>query len=373
MNILNSRREAPLTPKIALFLPSLNGGGAERVLINLSTAFAEKGIEVDLLVGNADGPFIHDVSNAVRLVDFKVKRIIATVLPLTRYLRNEQPKALLSTMGHANVVALISKYLAHASIPVVVREANTITVNTEHAGIKERLLSALVRRTYRFADSIVVNSAGSGADLAKFLKLDRRRILTIPNPVSPTVLAKSARADVDHPWFREDQPPVILGVGRLCPQKDFATLLRAFRLVRNKQIARLVILGEGEERASLSNLAHQLRIEDDVYMPGFVKNPFSFIRRSAVFVLSSRWEGSPNVLVEALALGAPVVSTDCRSGPAEILGKASPWLVSVGNAPKMASVILERLNSHSGIDVDLTEYMLERVAERYLELMTKPR
>ena len=157
---------------------------------------------------------------------------------------------------------------------------------------------------------------------------------------------KCGRAEpFDHPWFAPGAPPVILGAGRLTEQKDFPTLIRAFALVRKKHPARLMILGEGEERSKLETLVQELGLEKEVSLPGFVDNPYKYMKRAAVFVLSSRWEGFPNVLVEAMALGTPVVSTDCPNGPAEILENGK-WgeLVPVGETQSLASAVLRTLD-----------------------------
>jgi len=201
-------------------------------------------------------------------------------------------------------------------------------------------------RLYPQAHNIVAVSQGVAEDLSTLIQLSPDRVTVIYNPVITPNLLEQALAPLTHPWFEREQPPVILGAGRLSLQKDFPTLLRAFALVRQHRPARLVILGEGEERANLERLAIELGIQNDVSMPGFVDNPFAFMAKASVFVLSSAWEGFGNVLVEALACGCPVVATDCRSGPREILDNGRYGrLVPVGDHEALAKAILETLDN----------------------------
>jgi glycosyltransferase involved in cell wall biosynthesis len=188
-------------------------------------------------------------------------------------------------------------------------------------------------------------SEGVKDDLARAGRLSLEQIRVVPNPVVTSELFEMAAVPIDHPWFVEGAPPVILGIGRLTTQKDFGTLIRAFAEVRGQREARLMILGEGSERPALERLARELGVRDDVVLPGFVDNPFAFLKRAALFVLSSTYEGLPGVLIQALACGTPVVSTDCDSGPREILdGGRLGILVPVGDLDALANGIREALD-----------------------------
>ncbi len=332
--------------KLALFLPSLRGGGAERVVVNLARGFAERGLQVDLVLANAEGPYLSQVPQSVRVVDLKSKRVLYSLPGLVRYLRMERPKALLSAMDHANVVALWAKKLARVPPRVVVSVHNTISIATKRAkNMRGRMMPLFIRKFYPWADVIVAVSKGVAEDLAEITGLPEERIRVIYNPVITPELFAKAEEPVDHPWFRPGEPAVMLGIGRLTAQKDFPTLIRAFALVRKQRPARLMILGEGEERPKLEALVREQGLEEDVALPGFVDNPYKYMKRAAVFVLSSCWEGFGNVLVEAMACGTPVVSTDCPSGPREILD-GGRWgrLVAVGDVGSMAKAIEETLD-----------------------------
>ena len=326
---------------IAIFLVSLEGGGSERIALNLAQGFAERGLEVDLVLQRAKGPYLDQVSDKIRIVDLRAGRMALAIFPLISYLLRERPPFLLSLMMGANIIAILSKKLARLDTRLVISEHLTISVATQNAGsLRGRYLPLLAKRIYPWADGIVAVSEGVAEDLAHILGLPRKKIEVIYNPVITPELLEKAREPVDHPWFQPGEPPVILGVGRLTEQKDFPTLLRAFALVRKERAARLVILGEGEDRPELKALVDELGIAEDVDMPGFVDNPYGYMAGAAVFALSSRWEGLPTVLIEAMALGKPVVATDCPSGAREILNDGRyGTLVPVGDAKRLATGI----------------------------------
>jgi glycosyltransferase involved in cell wall biosynthesis len=236
-----------------------------------------------------------------------------------------------------------------------------------------RFRLSLARHFYPRADAIIAVSNGIADDLAQVTGLPRERITTIYSPVITPELQEKARAPLDHPWFAQGSPPVLLGVGRLVPQKDFPTLLKAFARVRAVRKARLVILGEGIRRMELETLVRELGVAADVTLPGFVANPFPYMAGASVFVLSSAWEGLPGVLIEAMACGCPVVSTDCPSGPAEILdGGAYGPLVPVGNDEALAKAILSVLETPPDperLRVRAALFSVDRAADRYLEVL----
>lgn len=310
-------------------------------MVNLARGFAERGLQVDLVLAKAEGPYLSEVPPSVRVVDLGARRVLYALPGLIRYLRQERPSAVLSALNHANVVAIWARLLSRVKTRLVVSEHSTLSLATRHArSLKGRLMPLLMKRFYPWADAIVAVSYGVEEDLVARTGIPKEKIRVIYNPVITPDLFAKAEEPLDHPWFEPGEPPVILGVGRLTEEKDFPTLIRAFALVRKERPARLMIFGEGEDRAKLEALVRELGLEQDVALPGFVANPYKYMRRAAVFVLSSRWEGFANVLVEAMALGTPVISTDCPSGPAEILeGGRWGWLVPVGNVGEMANAI----------------------------------
>jgi glycosyltransferase involved in cell wall biosynthesis len=359
---------------IALFLPSLRGGGAEKVMVNLALGFVEQGLKVDLVLAKAEGPYLSRVPEEVRVVDLGARRVLYSLPGLVRYLRRERPQAMLSALNYANIVAIWAKLLARVQTHLVVSERNTLSYSTQNASsVRVKLLPLLIKIFYPYADAVVAVSHGVAEDLITMTGLPMEKVKVIYNPVITPELFVKAEEPLDHPWFRPGEPPVVLGVGRLTKQKDFPTLIRAFALVRKERPARLMILGEGEERPKLETLARELGIEEDFVLPGFVENPYKYMKRASAFVLSSRWEGLPTVLIEALALGVPVISTNCPSGPAEIL-EHGKWgcLVPVGEPHLLARAILEILQNDVRIPSHKTaweRFSKENAVIAYLQVL----
>ena len=331
---------------IAFFLPSVRGGGAQRVIVNLLQGLSQRGVAADLVLAAAEGVFLDQLPSTVRVVDLRARRLIRSLGPLAGYLRREQPRYLVSSMSHANLISLWAARLARQRTPVMVTVHNTMSQSTPaEGGIAGRLSSQMLRTFYPLATTIVAVSRGAAEDLVRTTGLPREKVHVIYNPVITPELLAMAREAPDHAWFSPGEPPVVLGVGRLTRQKDFPTLIRAFAEVRRHRPARLIILGQGEDRTALETLVGELGVGGDVALPGFRDNAMAFMARSSLFVLSSAWEGLPTVLIEALAAGTRVVSTDCPSGPREILGDGELGpLVPIGDVMAMAGAIREVLD-----------------------------
>lgn len=355
---------------ISLFLPSFTGAGAERAALHLTQGFVERGLKIDLVLQNAVGAFLTKVPPEVRVVDLRSPGLLHKLLALIRYLQRERPTVLLSMLDNVNVAAWAQR-LSGVPTRVVVCVQNTLS--QDFRGVKGKLKPYLVRYSYPWVDEIVAVSQGVAEDLARISGLALEDIQVIYNPVVTPDLFEKVKEPIDHPWFAPEEPAVILGVGRLVIQKDFPTLIRAFALVRQHCPVRLLILGEGEKRPQIEGLIHELGLEDEVALPGFVANSYAYMARAAVFVLSSAWEGLPTVLIEAIATGTPVVSTECPSGPAEILDNGKYGrLVPVGDVEALADAILATLCKP--IDPKILRqrsraFSIERSVDQYLEVL----
>jgi glycosyltransferase involved in cell wall biosynthesis len=230
-----------------------------------------------------------------------------------------------------------------------------------------------MRYSFLWADNVVAVSTGVAQDLLHTIHLPSAKVQTIYNPAVNSQFYEDANCPLDDPWFTHAAPPVVLGVGRLHRQKDFSLLIRAFSLIRKERSVRRMILGEGEDRPALEALVKDLGLEEDVALPGFVENPYRYMKAAAVFALSSRWEGFGLVLVEAMAVGTPVVSTDCPSGPAEIL-EGGKWgrLVPVGDAHVLAGAIISALDDPStpeGIHHRVLDFSVDHLMQQYLDVL----
>lgn len=331
---------------IAIYLPSLRGGGAERMMVNLANEINRLGHSVEMVLARAEGPFLAELGPQIRIIDLNSASVIRSLPRLVAYLKFRKPKALLATIGHANIVAITAAKLAKFKGRVVLREANMDSLYRDTAcSMKSKVLAIanLKRWFYPMADAIVAVSKGVAKDLEREIGT-RNVIYTVYNPVITQELFEKAKAPLYHPWFATPEVPVVLGVGRLTKLKGFSTLIRAFSEVKKQIDCRLIILGEGEIRAELENLISSLEISEFVDLHGFVKNPFPFMAGARLFVLSSESEGLPGALIQAMALETFVVSTDCPSGPSEILeGGVYGSLVPVGSVSSLANAIHQNL------------------------------
>ncbi len=360
-------------PRLAIFCHSLYGGGAEKAMLNLACGFSRLGIDVDLVLLRVEGPYLSQLPPEVRTIDLGGRRLLFSLNALRRYLRQEQPQAFLSTLDDTNIAALWARRLSGKEIRIVVNVQNTISQDAKNATqLKTRLMPQLVRWFFPWADAVVTVSQGVAEDLFR-IGVASDRIQVIHNPVVTPELFLQAQALLEHPWFASGQPPVILGVGRLEKQKDFPTLIRAFSQVRQHHLARLMILGEGNERSHLESLVQELNLTADVSLPGFVANPYAYMSRAAVFVLSSLFEGLPTVLIEAIAVGTPVVATDCQSGPAEILANGQYGkLVAIGNIQQLSQAIIETLATtpdSEALQQRASEYSLAKALSQYQQIL----
>jgi glycosyltransferase involved in cell wall biosynthesis len=360
---------------IAFYLPSLRGGGAERVIINLVEGITARGLPVDVVLAAAEGTFLDRLPPSVRVVDLRAGRVLRSFGPLVRYLRRERPKALVSSLTHANVIALVAARLARRGTPVIATVHNTMSESTpQQRSLLPGLWPTLVRTCYPWASCVVAVSRGAADDLAHTTGLARDEIEVVYNPVITSSLMSLAQQRSDHPWLASGQPPVILGVGRLTRQKDFPTLVRGFAEVRRRRPVRLIILGEGEDRPALEALAAELGVASDVALPGFRDNAATYMAGAALFVLSSAWEGLPTVLIEALAAGAQVVSTDCPSGPREILqGGRLGALVPVGDPAALAAAMADALDAPADPvpAAALNPFTRDAAVDHYLRLIER--
>jgi glycosyltransferase involved in cell wall biosynthesis len=360
-------------PDVALFVRSLYGGGAERILLTISRGLVERGLKVDLVLARNEGQYLEQVHPDVRIVDLKSQWVPSSLPKLVKYLRQNRPRNLLAALHYPCEIALWAKRFAGVPTRIIVSEHNTLSL--EAAGIPQlstRLTPLAAKLFYPWADEIVAVSHGVATDLARITDLAPDRIQVIYNPVITPELFNLAKEPVDHAWFQPGEPPVILGVGRLHPQKDFPTLIHAFAQVRQVRPARLMILGDGPERQRLTDLIEEMGLADDITLRGFVQNPYAYMAKASAFVLSSIYEGLPTVLIEAMAVGTPVISTNCKSGPAEILDRGKYGaLVPVGDTQAIAKAILSVLASQNQkLDPDwLEQFTLKVCFEKYLQVL----
>lgn len=398
--------------RIAVLMPDLGGGGVQKMTLSLAAALSARGHEVDIVVYEPAGELepmvppqltVRHLRPTSRLVGrlqalaadpgawpqllrpvLLARKPAPTLIylkALASYLRECRPAALLAAAPHQNLEAVWARRLARVPTRVLISERTVPSQILPTSPMwRNRFLPPLMHRAYQQADVIVSVSRALGDDLATVTGIPRQRITAIYNPVVGPEIEMLAAEPVSHPWFAPGQPPVILGVGRLSEQKDFPTLIHAFAEVRKRRPARLVIFGAAKDpaktelrRGTLQALARELGVGEDVDTPGFTANPFAYMARAGLFVLSSRYEGLPGVLIQAMATGCPVVSTDCPSGPMEILegGRWGP-LVPVGDVAAIAKAIDQVLDHPlppAALKERAREFSVERAVQRYSEVL----
>lgn len=328
------------TRPIALLFATSGHSGVDRIVRNLVPEFGRSGHRFDLLTIRGHGPHVEHLPDNFRHIRLPVSHKGLVLFPLLGYLLRERPVALLTANHWLNRAAVQASLLTGSPDRLVIRLGMTLDGNEA----KPASMLRSMRRWYPRADAMVTPSQGVARDLEKLAGIPAGLLRVIHNPIVNDRLHALAAEPVEHPWFAAGQPPVVLGVGELSARKDFATLMRAFARVRRERPCRLVVLGEGKRRTELERLADELGIRADVWLPGFEGNPYRYMARAALFVSSSRREGSSAVIVEALACGTPVVSADCPSGPAETLqGGRYGCLVPVGDHEAMAAAMRDTL------------------------------
>jgi glycosyltransferase involved in cell wall biosynthesis len=368
--------------RCAFFLPNLDGGGAELALLRLAGGFADRGISTDLVLARASGAYLRRVPAGVRVVDLRARRpeALFKTVGLARYLHRERPAALVAALDIVSSSTL-ARALTGAPTRVVMSVQTNLSQQFADRPTGARARAFLVRALYGRADQLIAASGGTAEDLARLTGLERDRIAVIHNPAVPPDLDSLAAGPPGHPWLDGDGPPVVLGIGRLVRQKDFPTLIRAFAIVRRERPARLIILGAADPREpavprEMRRLIDEQGLDPDVSLPGFVDNPYAYLARASVFALSSAYEGFGNVVAEALATGTPVVSTDCESGPGEILdGGRFGRLVQVGDHAALARGILETLAAPpdaAALRRRAALFRQDAVVDRYLDALALP-
>lgn len=361
-------------PLVAILLPNMRSGGAERVALNLANRFSKMGINVDLVLMNACGELLPELSDGIRIVDLSAQRMRGVFLPLLRYLKARRPMALLVMMWPLTVIAISAAMFCPKSLRVVVSDHNALSRSTASTnGLRRWLLKHSIRWLYPKAAAVVVVSQGVADDMVQLTGLQTDSITKIYNPVSRGALPAPLSTNDTVGGWRHPGHKHVITVGTLKPQKDHNTLLMAFSKLRKNIPAKLLILGDGPLRSFVLSRAEQLGISDDVFLHGFVRDPYPFYLASDLFVLSSAYEGFGNVLVEALECGLSVVSTDCIAGPREILADGKfGQLVPVNDPESLASAMEAALSEpvdKEALKSRARHFSIERSADQYLKLL----
>ncbi|MGP4105990.1 glycosyltransferase [Virgibacillus sp. L01] len=363
--------------KVAFFIPSLNFGGIEANTIRLATAFSKNGYDVDLIVGRAQGGYIDRIPSNINIIDFKRDKVYKTIPQLNKYMRSAKPDAVISGGEAPNITLIIAKMLTlKVNTKIIVSIRTHLTTELRRTRIfNKKVLKYLGKILYHFADEVVAVSKGVAEDASLIFGLDKEKVKVIYNPIVDGGIAHNSNKQLSHPWLNDKKVPVLLGAGRLVPQKNFALLVKAFSIVCRLVDVKLVIVGEGPEKDNLERAISDLELNGQVDLVGYQPNPYVYMKRSDVFVLSSDWEGFGNVIVEAMACGLKIVSTNCPSGPSEILDHGNyGYLVDTNNPELLADAILQALEESFNSEVNISRanhFSVKNAMTQYKHLIEK--
>lgn len=361
--------------KVFFVIPALTGGGAERVMLLILKSIDRNKIEPILVLFEKKGEFLSELPDDIDVKVLKGKRSRYGLqwlifFKLAKLLAREQPDLIVSFMWYANLVALLAKFFSRSKCGVIVSERYGLSVSYERR-IEEIIRGITIFFFYPKADSIIVNSKEMGVQLNQRFRIAPEKITVIYNPIDLEKVREICREDVTHPWCKENIP-VIVSAGRLTKQKGFSYLIKAVRILNSEGVmCRLMLLGEGDEKESLKKLVKDLKIDDNVDFVGFQKNPYKYFVRSTVFVLSSLYEGFPNVLLEALALGVPSVATRCPTGPEELITDGLNGILVPPADEKVLAAVIKRLLTDEALRKQLSEAGRERARDFDLEKISK--
>ena len=372
--------------KVMFFLPTLGGGGAERTVIQLANSFVEQGLNIDLAVCNIHGEkgkLLPEVNSKIQLINFDCGRVANAIFPLKNQLKKQQYDCVVATQTHTNIICAFAKKLAGVKTKMIFRGVSTPSKNMKNEGLSKFILKSLVNFTYPMADQIVCVSNGVQEDFREYYSYKKQNLITIYNPVIDDAYFEKLKAPTSHRFFEADNQAntkVVMAVGRLTEAKNFSFLIRSFaKLHQAHSETRLLILGEGELRAELEQLIQDLNLVDVVDLAGFDPNPYAYFKYADLFVLSSNWEGLPGVLIQALASKIKVVSTNCPSGPMEILVNSKfGLLVECNDETAMTSAMQKALfedyvdYSDAEFEQHCSQFHKKNVLERYLQMMENP-
>ena len=362
---------------VSIFLHDLRGGGTERTFLRLARGMLEKGHSVEIALIRDYNDYRSEVPEGARIVILDSRRVAAGIPRYARHLTETRPKSVVSALTHVNVAAITARQLSRHKPPLIVSERNQFSIKRSIAlNLTTRVAYALAPRFYRYADKVVCVSRDQADDVRNSTGLSHDKVITIHNPSYDLKSVERKNEKPTHPWFIKPNSTIktIIAVGRLNPQKGFDTLISAIAKLRNRMNVRLAIFGEGTERPVLEAQALRLNLDESIFqMPGFTQNPFALFARADLFVLPSRFEGFPNVLVEAMACGTPIVATDCPSGPREIVGSQDlNRLVPVDDVDQLASEMQRQLidpTPPEHLQARASQFSVDAATSKYLKVL----
>lgn len=387
--------------RIAIYVSSLKGGGAERVMLYLAQGMIDQNHSVDILLARYEGDYIKQAPKSANIIplkksirlhgflialwrssfrskllsQFKLPRFLSLLPAVNNYINQYNPDILISALHNCNLSAVVAKSCTNTNLSLIVTEHISLSSFIQSVPERKTKLLPFIKLLYPHASGIITVSEGVKTDLSAIADIPLDKITTIYNPVVTSVMLEKMGEKASHPWLNNPEYFTLLAAGRLTKQKDYVTLITAVERLKNRIPLKLIILGEGSERKSLSTLIKNKDLTDTIELYGFCDNPFAFMAQADLFVLSSALEGLSMVLLEALACGCKIVSTDCPHGPSEVLQQGKyGTLVPIKNPKKLAlaieDIFYEKIQHKNGQEYAL-KFTLEKATQEYLNLALK--
>jgi len=361
--------------KIALFIKSLNGGGAERVVLNLANEFYERKIPLILILRFKKGVYLKELNPDIKIVELGTNNPFLMINRIIKACKDNKITTLFPVMHSSNIIGLIANVFLR--IRIVIRESNTFDDFFNKKGLKKikmTILLCLMKLWYPQSEKIIANTKDTANDILKHINVPKEKVVVINNPLVNERITKLSKEPINDLKYSKITKPRIISVGRLVYQKNYEFLIKCFKQVKKTlPEASLIILGTGPLKNQLITLVKELDLDNEVHFLGFVNNPYKYLKNSDVFVLSSFFEGFGNVLVEALAVGLPIVSTDCPGGPREILDNGNyGTLVPLNNVDAMTNAIIQTIrkkNDTKSLVERANSYSINKIADVYLKVM----
>lgn len=356
--------------KVVFFQPNFRAAGVEKVNILLANEMFKLGVDVEFLVFKKEGEFLNLLNKKIKVTDLSVERALHSFIALVRYFFRHKV-IFVSSYSGLSLLSIIANAITLNRSEVYACEHSTLSKITQVKGsFKDKVIKILLKFFYNHCSGVICVSKGVANDLVEHVGVSSKKVKVLYNPVVNNTIFESINYFPEHKWFLDKASPVFIAVGRLDVAKNFALLINAFNKVVEEQDARLLILGEGSLRDELQTQINTLGLQEKCELVGFVDNPYKYMKHADAFVLSSDFEGFGNVIVEAMAVNTPVVSTNCPSGPSEIL-EDGKWgtLVPVGDVDALANAMLDVINNPPSVDLTVraNHFTTEKAAANYLD------
>lgn len=361
-----------INKKIVFILPNFRAAGVERVVITLANEMCRLGYSVSLLIFKNNGDLANDICKEIEVIELHINRSSFAIFKLINFFRKNQV-CFISSYSYLSILSIIANIITFKKSQIFVCEHTTLTqMNKAKSNYKNKIVNFLMRMFYPLADGIIAVSSGVADDLSKAIDIPRKKIKVLYNPLDINFISKMSQNSPSHRWLLNKKQPLILGIGRLDIAKNFTLLINAFSKITDQTDANLLILGEGDLRLELEQEIKKLQLSERCELMGYISNPYCYLKNADIFVLSSNVEGFSLVIVESLACNTPVISTDCPSGPNEIL-EDGKWgtLVPMNDVEILSVAMLEALRSPNtkNLQERAKEFDVKIVTQRYIDYL----